>query len=64
MKWITLEAGGSIGFDTAVEAEAFLLKQSKNPDWLALFTIKYISGNGGKLQCFITTDSHVTLHFV
>jgi phosphoglucomutase len=64
MKWITLEAGGSIGFNTAAEAEAFLLTQSKNPEWLAQFQIKYNLGNGGKLQCYITTENHVVLHLV
>lgn len=62
MKWIQLNAGGSIGFDSAAEAEAFLLSQSNNPNWLAQFQIKYNIGNGGKLQCYITTDNHVSLH--
>jgi phosphoglucomutase len=64
MKWIQLNAGGSIGFNTAAEAEAFLLTQSKNPDWLAQFQIKYNVGNGGKLQCYITTENHVVLQLV
>jgi len=62
MKWITLNSGGSIGFNSAAEAEAFLLTQSQNPEWLAQFQIKYNTGNDNKLQCYITTENHVSLH--
>ena len=62
MKWIILNAGGSIGFDTAADAETFLLSQSKNPEWLKQFEIKFNTGPDKKLQAFITTNERVTLH--
>lgn len=62
MKWIRLNGKElSLGFDSAVEAEKFLLKQSTNPKWLSKFTLEYNDAYG-KLQCIIKTTDEVVLN--
>ena len=59
MRWISNTDGVlKLGFDTAAEAESFLLTQSKNPAWLAQFQLSYIDAYG-KLSCEVVCPSNI-----
>lgn len=61
MQWISNTGGVlKLGFDTAAEAEAFLLSKSKNPAWLAQFQFSYIDAYG-KLSCEVICPSNICL---
>lgn len=61
IRWVSNYDGVMcLGFDTATEAEAFLLTQSKNPNWLAQFKLSYGEAYG-KLTCQITCPINIYL---
>ena len=61
MRWISNTDGVlTLGFDTAAEAEAFLLTKSKNPTWLAQFKLAYLEAYG-KLCCEVRCPSNICL---
>jgi hypothetical protein len=63
LKWIQVMNGEvTLGFDSLVQADAFLHQQSNNPAWLAQWTLRISHPYNEELVTATAKDS-VTLHF-